>query len=94
MITQIQLIKKRVRPILRKNKIKRAGIFGSFATGLAKKKSDVDIVIEPPKGIGFGFAGIQSELEKVLGKKVDLVTYKGLNSYIKKKVLKEEVKIL
>lgn len=94
MESQIQSIKKRVLPVLKKNKVKRAGIFGSYAKGAQKGKSDVDIIIEPPKGIGFGFAGMQFELEKTLGKKVDLVTYNGLSPYLKKRILSEEVRIL
>ncbi|MBI2576569.1 nucleotidyltransferase family protein [Candidatus Woesearchaeota archaeon] len=87
-------IKKRALLVLRKNKVTRAGIFGSYAKGNPKKMSDVDIVIEPPKGIGFGFSGIKVELEDTLGKKVDLVTYNGLNPYLKERILREEVRIL
>lgn len=87
-------IKPKIIRILKKNKIKKAGIFGSYAKGEQKKNSDIDILVEPPKGIGFGFAGIEIELEKKLGKKVDLVTYKYISPYIKKRVLNEEVRIL
>jgi len=38
--------------------------------------------------------GIQFELEDKLGKKVDLITYKGISPYLKDKILKEEVRIL
>lgn len=91
---KLQAIKKLALPILRKNYVKKAGIFGSCVRGEQKKTSDIDIIIEPPKGIGFGFVGIQLELEKALGKKVDLLTYKGLSPYLKKYILKEEVRIL
>ncbi len=87
-------IKAKIIKVLKKNKVKRAGIFGSYAKGEQRKNSDIDILIEPPKGIGFGFAGIEIELEDKLGKKVDLVTYKYLSPYIKKDVLKEEIRIL
>jgi len=87
-------IRPRIIQILKKNNVKRAGIFGSYAKGEQRKNSDIDILIEPPEGIGFGFAGIQIELEKKLGKKVDLVTYKYISPYIKKEVLKEEIRIL
>ena len=79
---------------MKKNKVKRAGIFGSYARGEQKKNSDVDILIEPPKGIGFGFAGIALELEEKLGKKIHLVTYKFINPYIKEDILKDEVRII
>lgn len=79
---------------LKKYGIKRAGIFGSYVRGEQKKGSDIDILIEPPKGIGFGFVGIEIELEKKLGKKVDLVTYKYLSPYLKKRILESEVRII
>ncbi len=80
--------------ILKKNKVKKAGIFGSYARGEQKKNSDIDILVEPPKGMGFGFAGIGIELEEKLGKKVHLVTYKYISPYIKKDILKEEITII
>ena len=84
----------KIRKILKKNKIKKAGIFGSYAIGEQKKESDIDILVEPPKGIGFGFVRIQFELENKLKKKVDLVSYNGLSPYLKNKILKQEVKII
>ena len=91
---EIEEIKRKIVPLLKKNKVVRAGIFGSYARGDQKKSSDVDILIEAPKGIGFGFAGIHIELEEKLGKKVHLVTYKYIHPPLKKQILKEEVKIL
>jgi uncharacterized protein len=80
--------------ILKKNNVKKAGIFGSYARGEEKKDSDIDILIEYPKGIGFGFAGIQLELENKLKKKIDLITYKYISPYLKDRILKEEIRIL
>src|SRR3989344_1881329 len=94
MKNDLQIIKKKVVPVLKKNHVVKAGIFGSYAKGNQKNKSDIDIIIEPPKGIGYGFFGIQSELEKAVGKKVDLVTYKSLSPYLKKHILNEEVRLL
>jgi hypothetical protein len=80
--------------ILKKNNIKKAGIFGSYATGKNKKSSDVDIIVEPPKNIGLGFVRIQFELEDNLKKKVDLITYNSVHPLLKKRILNEEVKII
>ncbi len=87
-------IKTKIIRILKKNNIKRAGIFGSYARGEQKKNSDLDIVVEPPKGIGFGFVTIAYDLEKELGKKVDLLTYKGINPRLKGHILAEELRII
>ncbi len=84
----------KIKKILKKKNIKKAGIFGSYARGEQRKNSDIDILIKPPKGIGFGFAGIQLELQDKLKKKIDLVSYNGLSPYLKESILKEEVRII
>ena len=84
-----------IRKILKKNKVKKAGIFGSYARGDQKKGSDIDIIIEYPKGLGgFEFVGISLDLEKALKKKIDLLTYNGVSPYLKEDVLKDEVRII
>jgi len=90
----IKEIKPKILKVLRKNNVKRAGIFGSYSRGEQKKNSDVDILIEPPKGIGFGFFRISIELEDELRKKVDLVTYNGINHLLRKRILSQEVRII
>ena len=70
------------------------GLFGSHVRGDQTKYSDIDILVEPPKGIGFGFMKIQFELEDKLNKKVDLVSYNSLSPYLKNKILKQEIKII
>ena len=91
---EIDKIKRKIIPLLKKNNVVRAGIFGSYARGDNKKNSDIDILIQPPKGIGFGFVGIQFELEDKLKKKVDLLSYRAIHPLLKKRILKEEVKII
>lgn len=90
----ITKVKSRVLPVLRKYKIKKAGIFGSYARGEQRKDSDVDILVVPAKGMGFRFAGMELDLEKSLKKKVDLITYKSINKYLRRRILSEEVRIL
>jgi hypothetical protein len=43
---KIKSIKKKIMPILKRHDVKKAAIFGSYARGEEKKKSDVDILIE------------------------------------------------
>ena len=90
----IEKIKPQIIKILKKNKIKKAGIFGSYARGKPKKNSDIDILIEPAKGMGLEFIGVKLELEDKLRRKVDLVTYKGIHPLLKKRILNEEVRII
>jgi len=87
-------IKPKIIKVLKKYNIKKAGIFGSFVRGEQRRNSDIDILVEPPKGMGFGFVGIEIELANALKKKVDLVSYNGISPYLKDKILKSEIKII
>jgi len=72
--------------------LKRIGVFGSFARGEQRKKSDVDILVEFHEIVGiFEFIDVKLHLEKLLGRKVDLVTKKALKPYIKDRILKEVI---
>ena len=84
----------KIKRILVKNNIKKAGIFGSYVRGEQKKDSDVDILIKPAKGMGLKFFGLQLKLEEKLGRKVDLVSYNAIHPMLKEQILKEEVKII
>lgn len=59
-----------------------------------KKNSDIDILVQLGKPMGFAFAGMVLELQEILNKKVDLVTYKYIHPKLKNRILQEEVKIL
>ena len=68
--------------VLKENGVKQAGIFGSYARGEAKKSSDIDILIKF-NGSLLDMVGIEMELEEKLKKKVDLLTYNGINHLLK-----------
>ncbi|MFH1327007.1 MAG: nucleotidyltransferase family protein [archaeon] len=90
----LKKIKAKIVKILKQNKIKKAGIFGSYARGDFKKTSDIDIIIQPTPGMGLEFVGLALELEDKLGKKIDLITYKSIHPLIKKRILNEEIRII
>ena len=84
--------------IIKKNKIdlekefglKEIGIFGSYVRGEHSQESDIDILIEIERPIGFiKFMRLENHLSKILGVKVDLVTRKALKPYIGKRILQE-----
>lgn len=66
--------------------VKKIGLFGSFAKGIEKESSDVDILIEFEKPIGLKFIELAEYIEKLLGRKVDILTMEGINSIRVKKV--------
>ena len=79
-------------PDLRKRyPISEMALFGSQVSGDATEKSDVDILVSFNGAIGIQFIDLADELEKLLGKKVDLITKEGLKhrqwEYLKDKVV-------
>jgi len=90
---EIADIKKKIKPILKRHDIKKAAVFGSYARGDQKKKSDVDILVQYRKNDKslFDFVGLKLDLEKRLNKKVDLVEYSTIRPRIKDRILKEQV---
>ena len=65
--------------------VKKAYVFGSFARGEADEASDLDLLVEldHSRPIGWDFYAWWDELEHLIGRKVDLVTDKGLSRHVK-----------
>ena len=67
-------------------------VFGSTARGEADEMSDIDLLVELEPGRSlFDLGGLQYELERVVGCRVDVVTERGLKERIRLRVLKEAV---
>jgi len=90
---ELSKLKPSIVKILKAHGIKKAGIFGSYARGEQNKKSDIDILIRY-NGSLLKLVGIELELETKLKKKVDLLTYGGINHLLREQILKEEVRII
>ncbi|HHT9132177.1 MAG TPA: nucleotidyltransferase family protein [Candidatus Tripitaka californicus] len=64
--------------------VEKIAIFDSFAKGLQRKGSDVDILVELKKPLGLDFVDLAYYLEEVLNKvKVDVATFDCLKSSYK-----------
>ena len=77
-------IKKKAVPILKKNDVEFAGIFGSYARGEARPDSDVDFIYryKTPKSL-LDTIGLKNDLSEAFGLKVDLVSEKAIHPYIR-----------
>jgi uncharacterized protein len=71
--------------------VKRIGLFGSFARGEQKESSDIDILVEFYKPTFRNFMDLSFYLEDLFGRKVDLVTVKGLHPRIRPYVEKDVI---
>jgi len=66
--------------------VSRIGIFGSLVKGTMTEDSDVDIVVEFKRPIGFKFIRLVEYLESLFGKKVDVITKAGIENIRVKEV--------
>ena len=68
-------------------------LFGSVARNEAGNNSDVDLMVEFGVPVGlFEFIDFQMYLERLLGRRVDLVTPDGLRERLKEHVWREAIR--
>ncbi|MCL1946418.1 MAG: nucleotidyltransferase domain-containing protein [Chitinivibrionia bacterium] len=88
----IEEIRQIVIPIVKQYGVKRAYLFGSYARGEAKAKSDIDLRIDAGKIKSyFKLAQLYGDLEDSFKTKVDLLTTCALEDKFLKRIEKEEV---
>ena len=92
---EIEEIKYKIIPILKRYDVRRAALFGSFVRGEQREDSDIDILVEFKDGKSLlDLAGLKIELEEALGRKVDILTYNSLHPLLRDKILQEQKVIL
>jgi len=69
--------------------VTRIGLFGSYAKGNAGDASDIDIVVEFERPIGFRFVDLVDYLENTLGCKVDILTPAGIQNICVKGIARD-----
>lgn len=93
--SKLDAIKKKAVPVLKDAGVSRSSIFGSFVHGDEKENSDIDLLVELPRGMSlFDFVGLQQSLEEVLKRPVDLGEYKAIKPQLKEYILNDAVQIL
>jgi uncharacterized protein len=77
--------------LCRRNHIRKLAFFGSVLRADFREDSDIDVLVEfePGHVPGFAFFGLQDELGRLLGRKVDLHTPASLSDYFRDEVLRE-----
>jgi uncharacterized protein len=69
-------------------------VFGSVAKGLDREDSDLDLLIDVPRGTSLlRIVGLQQDLEDALGVAVDLCTVAELHPELKARILAEALPI-
>jgi predicted nucleotidyltransferase len=96
MLTKDNILAKlsELKPVLyREFAVKEIGLFGSFSDESFSPESDIDLLVELERPIGWKFFTLEIFLEQKLGRKIDLVTKNALKDQLKDHILKE-VKII
>lgn len=61
--------------------LKSIALFGSYARNEQTEDSDIDVLVEFEKPVGFEFIDLHEDLEKMLDHKIDLVSKKGVKEH-------------
>ena len=82
--------RERILQIAAKHGAQNVRLFGSAARGEADERSDIDLLVdfEPGRSL-LDHVGLVLDLQEFLGRKVDVVTERGLYWLLRRRILKE-----
>ena len=78
--------------VCRRYGVKELSLFGSAVRGEMRPESEIDIMVEFEPGVRIGlikFESLVDELESLAGRRVDLVTKRGLKPWVRPTVFKD-----
>ncbi|MBO5616018.1 MAG: nucleotidyltransferase domain-containing protein [Prevotella sp.] len=86
---------KKIAEYFKTQPVLKAWLFGSFSRGEEHADSDVDIliVLDHSQPVGLRFFGMWGDLERLLGRKVDLVTEQGLEEFARESANQDRILI-
>ena len=83
-----------IKPVLvDKFQVSRIGYFGSYAIGKQTEGSDLDLLLEFSKPVGWKFFTLEKFLEQTLGLPIDLITKNALKDRMKEPILNQVIYI-
>ncbi|NLF32861.1 MAG: nucleotidyltransferase family protein [Planctomycetes bacterium] len=91
MTTRIDIPTRELAGFCRRNAIRRLSLFGSVLRDDFRPDSDVDVLVEFETQARVGLitlAGMEIELSRILGRRVEIHTPKGLNPQFREEVLR------
>lgn len=66
--------------------VRRLAVFGSVASGMEREDSDIDMLVEFTRPVGWEIFDLNDYLEQLLQRKVDLTTPAALKPLIRKEI--------
>ena len=92
MVDLVRTKREQILRLARRHGVTRVRVFGSMARGDAGPQSDVDLLIDVgPDPSPWFPGGLVAELEELLGRRVQVVTERGLDDLFRERVLGEAV---
>ena len=92
MVDLVNAKREQILGLARKHGVTAVRVFGSMARGDAGPHSDVDLLVEVGSEPSPWFpGGLVAELEELLGRRVQVVTERGLDELLRDRVLEEAV---
>ena len=82
-----------LKPWLEEQGIVNVRLFGSYARDEAGPDSDVDLLVELAKPLGFRFFSIEEDLSKALGARVEMGTERSMHRLLRERVLPEAIHV-
>ena len=90
----LQILRQKSAELTKQFSVQSLSLFGSVARNTATQASDVDLLVEFNRPVGyFGLFALQDYLEKLLGCSVDLGTPNSLKPYVKERIEGELIRV-
>ena len=91
MKSQVEQIKRILSSKLKKYGVKKAALFGSIVRDELTDNSDIDLLIEfEGRKSLLDLAALKLDLQELLSRKVDVLTYNSLHPLLRDKILNEQ----
>ena len=86
----IEAHRSEIRALAEHRGIRDVRVFGSMARGDADETSDVDLLVTLPSGrTGLALGGLLMDVQKLLQRRVEVVTERGLHPALRERILQE-----
>jgi len=91
----LEQIIEQILPVLKQAEVKKAALFGSYVRGDNNENSDVDILVDLPRGKTLlDLVDLKQDLEEILQRKVDVVGYGAIHPLLRDSILASQYPIL
>ena len=92
MVDAVKSMREQILGVAKRHGVTRVRVFGSIARGDAGTNSDLDLLVDVgPAPTPWFPGGLVAELEALLGRRVQVITERGLDGLLRDRVLQEAV---